>query len=383
MSLDFTVAIAPDKTNFSKELAFIKAALLYADKINLISPLAYVFYLVTNDSSKKDEMSIIRLVQKVLPFIKDIDPNTYTEGTNTFNQLMSIMNGKKYKNVPFAVRNKFKQGLLSYANELADELYNLIGTYECNCLKTLIDNDQVKISCFEHGFESTNLITVDYFKMLSDSLKNSYPLFDELSNSIMKSAIKSKVITLSSAEEAKITHAGLVDNYMQRLPAFEEATIDELIDIKKELNKPLVRFRGKMHQYSETIKTMPWNSDFEQECNLLYNKEVVPALLDIEEATKDNSFVKNLGSKFFSEEGLWNTCVGLVAGVAATGVIATFNDVISQDKAVLIGGTSFAATKLFSAYEDYQTKKQNIQNNDLFFYYKVSKTLNKKYGSTS
>ena len=46
-----------------------------------------------------------------------------------------------------------------------------------------------------------------------------------------------------------------------------------------------------MLEYSESIQSMPWDTDFESECELLYNKEVVPALLEIEESTKDGSFI--------------------------------------------------------------------------------------------
>ena len=34
----------------------------------------------------------------------------------------------------------------------------------------------------------------------------------------------------------QVTHAGLADNYMQQLPSFEQASVNELLDIKKSLN---------------------------------------------------------------------------------------------------------------------------------------------------
>lgn len=55
-----------------------------------------------------------------------------------------------------------------------------------------------------------------------------------------------------------------------------------------------------MLEYSESIQSMPWDTDFESECELLYNKEVVPALLEIEESTKDGSFIKNYYETYLS-----------------------------------------------------------------------------------
>lgn len=53
----------------------------------------------------------------------------------------------------------------------------------------------------------------------------------------------------------------------------------------------MIRFRSKMLEYSAAIQNMPWDTYFESECEILYNKEVVPALLEIEENTKDGSFI--------------------------------------------------------------------------------------------
>ena len=172
-------------------------------------------------------------------------------------------------------------------------------------------------------------------------------------------------------------HAGFADNYIQRLPSFSEATVDELVDIKSELNQPLIRFRSKMLSYSEALQSMPWDNDFEQECDLLYDKEVAPALLEIEECTKDNSFIKNLGKKFFTDEGFWKSTGGLVIGVAAGGVISSFNDILSTEQGMLAAGGAIAATKIASAYSEYRKNKKDIQRKDLYFYYKAGKELEK------
>jgi len=49
----------------------------------------------------------------------------------------------------------------------------------------------------------------------------------------MSAAISDHIVDLSAHERRKITHAGLADNYMQRLPSFEEASVDEVLDIKR------------------------------------------------------------------------------------------------------------------------------------------------------
>ena len=43
MGFDFTVAITPSLQNIDRELQYVKSALLYADKVTLISPVVYLY----------------------------------------------------------------------------------------------------------------------------------------------------------------------------------------------------------------------------------------------------------------------------------------------------------------------------------------------------
>ena len=59
---DFTIAVMPDTTNMDKDLRYVKSALLYADKVTLISPLAHLFYQLTNDLNTASEKAILHLL---------------------------------------------------------------------------------------------------------------------------------------------------------------------------------------------------------------------------------------------------------------------------------------------------------------------------------
>ena len=150
----------------------------------------------------------------------------------------------------------------------------------------------------------------------------------------------------------------MTDNFIQRLPCFDSAPVDELIDIKSELSSPLARFRSKMLTYSSEIQSLPWDNDFESECNLLYDKEVVPALLEIEEATKENTFLKNLSGKLLTDEGAWKSMAGMVVAVAAAGVIPAFNQALSTDATILAAGGAVAIKQIASSYAEYRNVKK-------------------------
>lgn len=377
MGFDFTVAIVPNNTSLEREMNYIKSALLYADKVTLISPLAYMFNRLTDKGNNLNERTVIKLIEQILPLAKLNDTIFYEETYPVIKEFSNIIHSKRYKSIPYVKKLEIQRQLRSFTMEVCEVMFSLVGEQHGNELQTLINKGQVEIEEFNHSLGDLDLCVKDYCDLLTKSIQSSYPLFDTQSNDLMKAAVDSRIVNLSSIDKQKITHAGLTDNYIQKLPSFSEASMDELIDIKNELSKPLTRFRGKMLEYSESIQSMPWDTDFESECELLYNKEVVPALLEIEEGTKDGSFIKNLGRKFLTDEGVWRSTGGLVVSIAAGGVISAFNNAISSDTAMLVTGGAYAATKIASAYEEYTANKREIERKDLYFYYKAGRLLDK------
>ena len=377
MSLNITVALVPNGTDMSRELAYVKSALLYADKVNLISPIAYLVNQIAYNELNT-ENKIINLFKIILPFAQVRDERIYAEVKEITTQLNSTFKSKNYRNIPYSKKlaaiSQFKKTAIDSLNTM----YDLVGYSDCIDLKKLIDNGQVNITPFRNSIVDVDKYVNEYFEKLTESIHTSNPLFDNASYSLMNAALKAKLIKFTDLEKAKITHVGLVDNYLQRLPSFEEASIDELIDIKNELSKPLIRFRSKMMNYSEGIKSLPWDKDFENECNTLFIKEIEPALLEIEEATQDNSFKKNLGSKFLTQEGFWKSYNGLVVGIATTGVISTLNEFTLNNGSVIAGVGAGVAAKFIEAVYEYEKGKKDIEKNELYFYYKTGDILKKR-----
>lgn len=380
MGFDFTIAVVPNNTSIDRELGYIKAALLYADKVTLISPLAYLLdKLVYENKKTYDEKTVLRLINQVLPLAKQTDRDYFDSASKTIEKFDSIIRNKRYKSFPMRQKLEIRKVLKDFSIGISDLMVNMVGDLQSSELQSLIQNNQIILEKFDKSLGDTDEFVQEYFVKLAESIHNSYPLFDEQANSLMKAAVDSKVIRLNPIDKKKITHAGISENYIQRLPAFSEASVDELIDIKKELAKPLIRFRSKMIEYSGLIQTMPWDTDFQSECQLLYDKEVMPALLELEELSNDGSFKKNLGKKFFTDKGLWKSVSGLAMSVAAGGLISTYNEVISSvissDTSMVMGATTYVASKIADAYVEYRKVQSNLERKDLYFYYEVGKRL--------
>lgn len=117
MGFDFTVALAPSGPNIDRELQYVKSALLYADKVTLISPMAYIYTQLTNDSSTMDIQGILRLLDNVLPLCEHADPAAYTDMLDSINQIRSwLASKKKFRSMPKLTQITLKQGLTVVRN---------------------------------------------------------------------------------------------------------------------------------------------------------------------------------------------------------------------------------------------------------------------------
>lgn len=374
---NFTIAISPSKTNLDREMEYIKSALLYADTITLISPMAYLYFQLTDESYLQSEKSAVRLINKVFPFCKIADPVLCRQYEPILKEFQKIIFSKKYKNVPMIQKLEIKKSLKDFAGDINNVFIEMIGETICQDISQLIKQGKVKLQKFNHSIDDTDMYVEEFFKKLKTSASSSFPLFDEQSNGLIKAAIKSGIVDLSSSDLYKATHAGLADDVLTRLPSFEYASIDEIIDIRDELKNPLVRFRSKILEYTDNIQSLPWDKDFERECHILYHKEITPALLEIDELTNDANFIKNLGRNIFTDNSLWQTAGSMIVSIAAVGVLDSFSDAIASDTAILTTGGVVAASKIANTYNNYKEKKKDINRKDLYFYYKTGKMLRK------
>ncbi|WP_408956123.1 hypothetical protein [Natroniella sp. ANB-PHB2] len=375
----FSIAVAPNKMNLDTEIKYIKSALLYADTITLISPIAYIYFQLTDEKYKQNERQAVKLIDKIAPFIRIANPEVYRESEPIINQFKEVVLGKQYKNLKMVKKLHIRRGLNNFASEINNVLEKSIGSQTCKELSLLVNENKVELANFNHSFDDIDGYVREYFNKLKDSINSSYPLFDNRSNKLLSTAIKSGVIDMSRTKKYKTIHAGVADNLLTKLPSFEFASVNEILDIRRELGSSLIRFRSKILEFAEVVQSLPWNEDFEDECYILYNKKVAPSLLEIEELINENNIIKNLGIKILTDQKIWDGLGGLVINIAAAGAISSLSDTITSDTAIYTASGAWALNKIANTYNDYSKKTNTIKRKDLFFYYKAGKMLKNKY----
>ena len=393
--MKFTIGTVSGSLAFDEDIRLIKSSLLYADEIELIGMVEYALYKYLPgcfDTSASLDM----LLSKWTPVIRSI-------GSPEVQELLPQLeycSEKLREYAPILKKKRTKSEILGQMqirkaeNEMKEELTSafqeLLSHPNSHEIQRLIDKNIITV--YDYGFAGFNVneLTGGYCGNLINSMRQgtSFPLFDKTSNELIGSLASSKLIDIGNTNPELLRHAGVATNILMTLPTLESASFDELIDIKHEFTKPLTLFRKGIYTFSEKVKSLPWDKDFQFECLKLYDTEVAPSILEINEQITQTSVLKNLGRKVLADEEIRKEAGWIAGGLTAAITTSTsFAGAISALKTLLLGVSLITiapeAVKAFlktanltaQAFEESREKKSSVESNVMYYYYLASKKL--------
>ena len=361
-----------DKYYFKNELNLIKVSLLYADKTKLCSlASSYIISLFGFTSLHEDQK--INLMEKLLPDL-------------SFSQedLFALKIGfKKYRELRRKrIRNKeelllfiqIKNVFIKAWGKFKDTIEQIAKNSGVNELLPALESGLLEIKIYGKGqeidYNTTDFIN-EFVGSLEEALisRKTYPLFDDQTGKLVNAGIKEGLFKFPDSSSNKTKHVGFVSNIIQRLPTFDKAKVDEILDIRKDLEKPLIRFRSAIFKLSEEIAHQQWDENFYYDSEKLFYREIIPTVEEIEEECKSNKYLSKLLSQ------ATDNSIGLPATNSVLGMmIAKLSDFtnISTIFLGLAAGTGTIATK---ALKEWKEKTKEIERNQIYFYYKAGEML--------
>lgn len=292
-----SIGVSPNRTDLTHEINLLKAGLLYADKIKLYSISSNYLAMLSYGSkrlSRRDSLSMIKNVMeangqgdeyKTLMRVYKRLNNLAKKGrltTNESNELVEI--NKMFKSV---------------VSEVRKGLGTSVGSFEgVKDLENAIDSGLIEIHIFQNLDNLDNLIH-EFFEATKQEIlnKRTYPLFDDVTGNLMRSAIREGKIDINRPTSEKSKHVGLSSNLLHRLPLFDTADVSEILDIRTELNPYLRKFRGAIQTYSEEIQSDVWDEEFIHDTEKVFLKYVEPAVQEIEDVVKQTKTLSTFFEK--------------------------------------------------------------------------------------
>ncbi len=393
--MKFTIGTISNSLDLQDDMKLIKSSILYTDEIELIGLVEYALYkYLPSTVFGGEELDV--LIPAMRSFLQSVEIENHDEllsqlqsAESVLQQYAPFLKKKKHRNrSEILAQMKLKQFEKDCKIQLEASMQQILSTTESQALRDWMDRGI--ISVYDYGFKGFNIdeLAGGYFANLMNAMYNgtAYPLFDKQSGDLIQSIVKTKLLDIGNLDERVLRHAGVASGILMTLPTLENATVDELLELKKENTVPLNNFRSAIYQFSEDIKSLPWDVNFQYDCIQLYNKEVVPKIQEINEVMTQTSVLKNLGSKVLADEECRKKA-GYIAGGITT-AITTSTDIFSAFTAIkgliLMAGLAAVSKEAVSGFlkiadlynkaqTDTKENKDKAEKNVMYYYYLASK----------
>lgn len=165
---------------------------------------------------------------------------------------------------------------------------------------------------------------------------------------------------------------GLAADWLPRLPLFDRATVAETLDVRRELDGHLARFRAAVLDYAEAVASAVWDADFALDAERLYRTDVAPAVADIEDAVATVGFLRELTSRYADgpHRFLPLAAPALAVGLSLPGVLL---DALAAGVAVTTAGANAAR-----AWHDVRDRRRSVEAHRLFFFYAAAERFRRR-----
>jgi hypothetical protein len=368
--LHFTVGTSPSsEINLENEFQVLKAALLYADKVKLCSLTTSMMLMIMAIGNLSQKQQIDFLVS-LAPLLSKT-PEETSERLRALLTLKHITEKKRPNKQELLLRAKFQPVLARSWNEVRDKIHEMLLTAGMDRLIAVIQSGLLEVHAFGSSGEWDNdKIIKEFVGVLQQTISDgsTYPLFDAQAGDLIRLGLEAGKFAVSESGVARGKHSGLAANLLERLPLFEEASVDEILDIRRELEAHLVRFRSAIIKFSEDIKTASWDADFAFEADQVFQRDVEPAILEIEEAVRSNSYLATLTRKF-ADKPL------VIPSGSALAMLMSQLSAVPEVVTQALGVGAAAGLVGYDAYKEWQKQKQATERNQLYFYYKAGQLL--------
>ncbi|MDP9358744.1 MAG: hypothetical protein M3R02_26390 [Chloroflexota bacterium] len=372
--LHITIAAAPTATRgelgLDEEIRLVKPALLYADTVSLCSPAVSMLSMVAGIAglSEADRLTLVESFAAAVGSQKA--PGTLV-GAELYRQIKAKRRGRSRQELTLML--KFELALERiWSQHLVPDVERLLASSGADQLVQALEAGLLQIDPLitDEAADTNTMVELFVSKvygMLSDAA--AYPLLDDRSGALVRAAVKEGVFQPVASARDHGKQVMIASDALGRLPAFPAATIDEMLDIRRELRLPLIRFRAAVTRLGRTVAAASYDEHVQAEVDDLYREHIAPALQEIEELVQANAYLQRLGEQ-----------VGGTLGPVVTAVVTVGVTRMADLPWVLDVAAPVAQAAAGAAWQKYGAGRLPIAQHEMFFLYRTEELLQRRGG---
>lgn len=375
---------SPDGPTVREDVRLVRSAILYADHVELVSPAAAMLGSVAGLASGDEE--------DLFQFLLSLDDETMSRlnggGQLSANwreaiQVMTAMTPDQWdivetqsgEIVPRDVQNAgpdFRDQLTGSLGDLRTITDGLLHSSGVDELVPAIEAGLVSLSPAGTDKGDTNDMVQAYVEILRQHLMDPrvHLMFDEQAASLVGSLIDEEVVRPSRLALVNAGEAAIGSGMIARLPAFPNTPLDELLDLRSDLDDPLARYRRAISQMAVHLRVRAFDAELPAELDDIWRKEVDPALRDVREGLTQHGLVREVARSLATDAG---SIVAAVTGASVSVGLSKLSN-LSALVPLVVGVAPPAAAVLqhvAKAKVNQNEARRMAKIHDLYYLYKL------------
>lgn len=378
-------ATSGSNVSLARDVQLAKAAVLYSDEVELVSPGAEMIG------------SLLQLAAA--------GPDALIDLLSAFDRkTLAYLNGGR--EVPESFTDNLRL-VLALDDDALDTLGALTGT-DVAGLKALAGDTRAKIDVVVSGLQDTaarmfedsgaaelavaierGLVTVRPIMSAADSTSSadltaayaeclkeliadprSALLMDETMAALARAMVTEGIVIPSPVGTSRSTEALLGGGLIVRLPALDVAPMKELLDLRSDLDGPLVRYRTGVASLSGRLSSGPFDLESEEAVDHLFQSVVLPAVDEIRAEMSAHGLVRDIARHWATDAR--SVALATVGPVLAGGVahVADLSQAVMALPA--LGALGQAAV---NAGLTRSARRADVEKREFFYLYELGRRL--------
>jgi hypothetical protein len=331
------------------ELSLVRSAALYADQVQLMSARAELL-LAKNDLLARAEGSQIWEVLEERPDLRE-KLAAVPDLTETLSQIATFV-----RSSGGLWRDEATELVLGKASSIV-EIVPFTNTNN-NLIDRLPKEDEAPAG---------RLFMDRLAALINDP--TIHPLLDSQASKYARALSTATPNSITSGARRRSRRAELGAGMIARLPAFPQAPLNELLDVKDDFKAALVRYRSAVGQLEKILDADIGAADLDAELDAVWSDRVQPAVIALEEGFMEHSFVRELAkSTSTSVRSLVTQGAALYIALSTVGDLAAHISAAAAAAGVALQATGIAASQRLSA-------ARAMTKEDYYYLYRLSKGI--------
>lgn len=382
--LKLVVATSPvdadGKRLLEHDLQMVRAALLYADTVELVSPvtnlIAGVAQLHAGGAGAFIDL-LLSLDDEVLNYLGfDGDVAEIRESLTRYRTVASMprsqrraLLGKEYGSLQ-DVRAELDR-MLAADDGPRQQLEAILEESGAAELAEAIESDALMVNWEAFGDASDTDQMVDQFAAFLGTLLESadaHVLLDEHMSGMARSMIAEGLatppdLTLTRAARSRVG-VGLVES----LPAFPNATVTSILEVRHDLAAPLAAYRGGVSRISDRLRAGPFDRALSSEVDDIWRDEVAPAVENLRNDLSKTRLMREALHSVPTDAAAMAVGTGLFFGVQS---MDRFDDLVAAG----FGATPVLGRAVMSAVKDAAGRREAARRHEFFYLLELNERL--------